>query len=176
MMKKRLLALLLALSMLAALTACGGEKAPEEEETKEPVQDVTPEAEPESENAPVEEPETDEPENLPADPEEKPEVNDKPADPAQKPESTPVQKPVENVPSVPAETPTEKPDENQGVDLGAFYESVASSTADWPAMMALEGEMLEEYFSAISRFKLCITKVKIVNSPTSPFFFVIETK
>lgn len=40
----------------------------------------------------------------------------------------------------------------------------------------LEGEMLEEYFSAISRFKLCITKVKIVNSPTSPFFFVIETK
>ena len=40
----------------------------------------------------------------------------------------------------------------------------------------LEGEMLEAYFSEISRYKLCITKVKIVNSPTSPFFFVIETK
>ena len=40
----------------------------------------------------------------------------------------------------------------------------------------LEGEMLEAYFSEISRYKLCITKVKIVNSPTSPFFFIIETK
>ena len=40
----------------------------------------------------------------------------------------------------------------------------------------LEGEMLEEYFSEISRFQYCITKVNIVNSKTSPFFFVIETK
>lgn len=40
----------------------------------------------------------------------------------------------------------------------------------------LEGEMLEEYFSTISRYQLCVTKVKIVNSPTSPFFFVVETK
>ncbi len=40
----------------------------------------------------------------------------------------------------------------------------------------LEGEMLEEYFSEISRYKLCVTKVKIVNSPTSPYFFVLETK
>ena len=40
----------------------------------------------------------------------------------------------------------------------------------------LEGEMLEAYFSEISRYKLCVTKVKIVNSPTSPYFFVLETK
>ena len=40
----------------------------------------------------------------------------------------------------------------------------------------LEGEMLEEYFSTISRYQLCVTKVKIVNSPTSPYFFVLETK
>ncbi len=40
----------------------------------------------------------------------------------------------------------------------------------------LEGEMLEEYFSETSRYKLCVTKVKIVNSPTSPYFFVLETK
>ncbi len=40
----------------------------------------------------------------------------------------------------------------------------------------LEGELLEEYFATVSRFQYCITKVNIVNSPTSPFFFVIETK
>ena len=39
-----------------------------------------------------------------------------------------------------------------------------------------EGKMIEEYFETLSRFKLCITKVKIVNSPTSPYFFVIETR
>lgn len=40
----------------------------------------------------------------------------------------------------------------------------------------LEGEMLDEYFETISRFKFCIAKLKIVNSPTSPFFFTIERK
>ena len=40
----------------------------------------------------------------------------------------------------------------------------------------LEGIAVEEYFSSLSRFKVCCTKIKIVNSPTSPFFFVIETK
>ncbi|MGM9642292.1 MAG: tRNA (mnm(5)s(2)U34)-methyltransferase [Eubacteriales bacterium] len=39
-----------------------------------------------------------------------------------------------------------------------------------------EGKMIEEYFSTLSRFKLCITKIKIVNSPTSPYFFLVETK
>lgn len=39
-----------------------------------------------------------------------------------------------------------------------------------------EGKMLEEYFETISRFRLCITKIKIVNSPTSPYFYLIETK
>lgn len=39
-----------------------------------------------------------------------------------------------------------------------------------------EGKMIEEYLSGISRFKVCATKVKIVNSPTSPYFFMIETK
>lgn len=40
----------------------------------------------------------------------------------------------------------------------------------------LEGKMLEDYFATLSRFKVCITKVKIVNSATSPYFFMIETK
>ena len=40
----------------------------------------------------------------------------------------------------------------------------------------LEGKMLEEYFESLSRFKVCVTKVKIINSATSPYFFMIETK
>ncbi len=39
-----------------------------------------------------------------------------------------------------------------------------------------EGAMIEEYLSSLSRFKVCVTKVKIANSPTSPYFFMIETK
>lgn len=39
-----------------------------------------------------------------------------------------------------------------------------------------EGKMIEEYLSGLSRFKICATKVKITNSPTSPYFFMIETK
>jgi len=40
----------------------------------------------------------------------------------------------------------------------------------------LEGKMIEEYFEGLSRFKVCVTKIKIINSPASPYFFVIETK
>ena len=32
----------------------------------------------------------------------------------------------------------------------------------------LEGKMLEDYCESLSRFKVCVTKVKIINSPTSP--------
>ncbi len=39
-----------------------------------------------------------------------------------------------------------------------------------------EGKMIEEYLEGISRFKVCATKVKIVNSASSPYFFMIETK
>ena len=40
----------------------------------------------------------------------------------------------------------------------------------------LEGEMLQTYFEGISRFKLCISCFKIVNSPASPFFYLLERK
>jgi hypothetical protein len=30
--------------------------------------------------------------------------------------------------------------------------------------------------SKLSRYKLCVTKVKILNSPTSPYFIFVETK
>ena len=39
-----------------------------------------------------------------------------------------------------------------------------------------EGKLLEEYFSGLSRHSICVTKVCIVNSPSSPYFFLIETK
>ena len=41
---------------------------------------------------------------------------------------------------------------------------------------ALEGEMLEEYFATLSRFKLCASKFRIINSPTAPYFFLVEKK
>lgn len=40
----------------------------------------------------------------------------------------------------------------------------------------LEGKMVLEYLSGISRHKVCATKIKILNSPTSPYFIVVETK
>ena len=40
----------------------------------------------------------------------------------------------------------------------------------------LEGDMLREYFSTLSRFKVCCSEFRILNSPTSPYFFLIETK
>lgn len=40
----------------------------------------------------------------------------------------------------------------------------------------IEGEMLTELFAEYSRFKYCIGKFRLCNSPTSPYFFIIETK
>ena len=39
-----------------------------------------------------------------------------------------------------------------------------------------EGRLIEEYLSTLPRWKICATKVKLVNSPTSPYFFMIESK
>ncbi len=41
---------------------------------------------------------------------------------------------------------------------------------------ALEGEMLAEMFKALDRKKICCSRFQILNSPTSPFFFAIETR
>ena len=38
----------------------------------------------------------------------------------------------------------------------------------------LEGDMLREYFKTLSRFKICASEFRILNSPTSPYFFLIE--
>ena len=39
-----------------------------------------------------------------------------------------------------------------------------------------EGKMICEYLSTLSRYKLCATRINILNSPTSPFFIIIENK
>ena len=55
-----------------------------------------------------------------------------------------------------------------GILLIAVYPGHAEGEA--------EGKMLAEYFATLDRRKICVTQIKIVNSPTSPFFFVLETK
>lgn len=40
----------------------------------------------------------------------------------------------------------------------------------------LEGEMLDGMLAGLDRRQYCVSRFQIVNSPTSPFFFVIESK
>ena len=39
---------------------------------------------------------------------------------------------------------------------------------------ALEGEMLREYFAGLSKYRICASEFHILNSPTSPYFFLVE--
>ena len=39
-----------------------------------------------------------------------------------------------------------------------------------------EGKMLYDYFGTLDRKKICCTQIRILNSPTSPFFTVVEKK
>jgi len=39
-----------------------------------------------------------------------------------------------------------------------------------------EGLMLDEHLSTFSKYKFCISKFQIINSPYSPFFFLVEKK
>lgn len=39
-----------------------------------------------------------------------------------------------------------------------------------------EGEMLAGMLSELTRFKYCVVQYKIINSPTSPYFFAVESK
>ena len=40
----------------------------------------------------------------------------------------------------------------------------------------LEGEELREYFKTLSKYKICASEFHILNSPTSPYFYLIESK
>lgn len=150
-MKKRLLALLLAMALLPALSACGGKQDGAgdnaEEENIENVENEAEDAGDVTDDAAGDGAEdADDAENLPADPEEQPETGSRPADPDQQPESKPVQKPEE--------LPAQKPAEGQSkpaptVDLTAFYETL-SAGEDWPAMMLAEGEVLDAFYPGLS--------------------------
>mgnify|MGYP004574427409 FL=1 len=58
--------------------------------------------------------------------------------------------------------------DNDGILLVAVYPGHTEGT--------LEGIELEEYFSSIDRHEMSISKFKIINSPMSPFFFIVEKK
>ena len=40
----------------------------------------------------------------------------------------------------------------------------------------LEGEMITNMLSRISRFELSVSRFQIINSPSSPYFFIAERK
>ena len=39
---------------------------------------------------------------------------------------------------------------------------------------ALEGDMLREYFKTLSKYRICPSEFHILNSPDSPYFFLVE--
>ena len=39
-----------------------------------------------------------------------------------------------------------------------------------------EGKMICEYLSTLKRYEYCATRINILNSPTSPYFIIIENK
>ena len=39
-----------------------------------------------------------------------------------------------------------------------------------------EGKLICNYLASLSRYKVCATRINILNSPTSPFFIVVENK
>ncbi|MCQ2386570.1 MAG: class I SAM-dependent methyltransferase [Clostridia bacterium] len=40
----------------------------------------------------------------------------------------------------------------------------------------LEGEMLAKYFATLDRREICVSRFNIMNSPTSPYFYIAEKK
>ncbi len=41
---------------------------------------------------------------------------------------------------------------------------------------ALEGDLIKEKLSALNRKEFCVSSFRIINSPASPFFFLVEKK
>lgn len=159
-MTKRLIALLLAMSLVLTLAACGSktEEGPEEETIVEEEQatETMPEEEVNEETAGdvvVVEPEEEKSkvEKLPADSETKPEAENVPVKPEEeKPVAKPVQKPEENVP---AETPEVETPVAGSVDLNAFYLSqIETYGENFPATMNVCGsvEMLDTFYPGLS--------------------------
>ncbi len=178
-MKKRLLALLLALTLTVSLAACGGGEQNDADDSTSAEDTLPKDAEQEEADSlpgtdkegsetdgdmtvvdieDVEEEQAKEPQigQQPANPNEKPQTGSGSADTNKTPESKPVEKPsVEQKPSGGQNTAEQKPAEEQkpesssSVDLTAFRDSVTSS-GSWPAMAAVEGEVLDSYYPGLS--------------------------
>ena len=58
--------------------------------------------------------------------------------------------------------------DRDGILLIAVYPGHAEGDA--------EGKMIAEYLSTLIRFKYCATRINILNSPTSPSFYIIAAK
>ena len=41
---------------------------------------------------------------------------------------------------------------------------------------SVEGRLITEMLSKLDRKKICVSKLEIINSPTSPFFFLVEKR
>ena len=174
-MNKRWTALLLALAMILALTACGGDKQPVEEEEQETLEDTQsqPETEEDAETDgdttvvdtdEIGEAQDQEPQlgQQPADTNQKPQTGSSPADTNEKPQSKPVEKP--STEQKPVEE--QKPEVPASVDLSAFAAGLAESQPDWPGMMAMEGEALEAYYPGLSALspKQCVVQMAMISA------------
>ena len=185
-MKRRLLALLLAMTLALGLTACGGtEDAAEDENT--PAQETV-------------QPEEESPDAAPEDGEDA--APEEPEDPAQEPEAeTPAeegntasnsgsgstgasgskpageqntagqkpaqeQKPAQDeTVSQPAEPEAPAEPAGEGVDLTAFYNSLAGGET-WPGMMAVEGEALSAFYPGLADIaaKQCLVYYSMISA------------
>ena len=167
-MKKRWTALLLALAMVLALTACGGDKQPaENEDAQETVEETQEDTQPQTG---ADDPQDDgdttvvdiEDVEQEQEQEQEPQVGQQPADTNEKPQSQPVTKP--STEQKPAEE--EKPEAPASADLAAFAAGLASSQTNWPGMMALEGEALETYYPGLSDLspKQCVVQMAMISA------------
>ena len=173
-MKKRLSALLLALAMILALTACGNtEESAEDEET--PIQEET--VQPEDESTGGEEADADGEEPADEAPAEEVDTASNPGTGSAKPageqnttEQKPVQKPQEPAKDETVSQPTqpEAPAEPaaESVDLAAFAASVTADQNTWPGMMAMEGEALEAFYPGLSAIatKQCVVQMAMISA------------
>ena len=174
--KMRGLVLMLALSLVLCLAACGNETSDDAKEPEENVQEETQQGGEQStahggeadeilmETEDGQQTDPQDVENLPAQEGEQGTLGTRPADQTEKPAASTVQKPTGSTaqkPSKPSaskptapenQKPVQKPAEesSKDVDLTAFYESLPGSVENWPSMMAMSQESVDAFYPGLS--------------------------